>query len=242
MIAINPLTAAVSAHRAAWDAFQVAPGGDESAESMDACCAMGDALDGLVLAACAFPILTRPLPAEAGLLLDHLRWWLAEEAEFAADYQPSYGILQGRTADLAAVLEPPAVEDAEPVVAAIVAADMAAVAHSAALVFRDEDDVTDMERTEAAGHAVDAAFKAVQALMPATLAGLHALVTFYARDAKIFCRWDTGGEYLGHVAAALGLLIARESTGRFPASEYRFSTSGQEVGQAIPQQVFGGAR
>ncbi|MDP4024430.1 hypothetical protein Q8W71_17535 [Methylobacterium sp. NEAU 140] len=207
MMAVAPLTVAVTAHRAAYDAFQIAPEGEDSVLADDA---MFEALDGLVTAATAFPILTRPLPAGAGALLAHLRWWLSEEAEFAEDYQPAYGILQGRAADLGAVLDPPVVDDADPVVAAIVAADKASVAHTAALVHRDEDDDESEAVIDAAGHAVDEAFRAVQALMPTTLASLHALASFYARDAKIFCRWDTGGDYLEHIAAALALLLTNE--------------------------------
>lgn len=105
MIAIAPLNAAISAHRAAYDAYQVAPQG-EAAEV--ACCEMQDALDALVIAACAFPILSCSLPQGADELLAHLRWWLAEEAVYADYYQPAYAVLSGRAADLARLLASPA--------------------------------------------------------------------------------------------------------------------------------------
>ena len=216
MIAASPLHAAIAAHRAAYDAYQVAP--EDEAE--DACCAMEEALDALVVAACAFPILSRPLPEGAGALVEHLRWWLAEEVVYAEDYQPDYGILLSRAADLAAVQgyapdADPSV-GSDPIIAAIVAADMATVAHTAVLVHRDEDDDESEAVVDAAGHAVDQAFQAVQAVMPATLAGLHALAVFYARDAKIFDRMSTGGNYLGHIAAALALFVAREGQAPLP--------------------------
>ena len=216
MIAVSPLHAAISAHRAAYDAFQIAPEGEESEE---ACCAMADALDALVVAACAFPILTRPLPEGAGALLAHIRWWLVQEAVYAEDYEPNYGVLVGRAVDLAAVLDPPVLDDRDPVIAAIVAADMATVAHTAFLVHRDEDDDESEAVVDAAGHAVDRAFQAVQALIPGTLAGLHALAVFYARDARIFDRMSTGGDYLGHIAAALALFVAREGQAPLPLTE-----------------------
>ena len=98
---LAPILAAVADHRAAYDAFQVAP--DD--EAKNACCEMANALDALVLAACSFPVLTQPLPANVGDLLAHLRWWLSEEAVHADDYQPEYGILQARLADLDVVLK-----------------------------------------------------------------------------------------------------------------------------------------
>ncbi|XYD07457.1 hypothetical protein R1A27_20330 [Methylobacterium sp. NMS12] len=213
MIAVSPLHAAISAHRAAYDAFQIAPEGEDSE---NASCEMLDALDALVMAACAFPILSRTLPEGAGALLAHLQWWLAEEAVNAVDYQPTYGVLLSRASDLAAVLAPPVLDENDPVMAAIVAVDMATVAHTATLVHRDEDDEESEAVVDAAGHAVDAAFQAVQALMPATLAGLHALTVFYARDAKVYDRTSCGGDYLGHVAAALALFVSRE--GQAPLS------------------------
>ncbi|AYO83688.1 hypothetical protein [Methylobacterium brachiatum] len=212
MIAVSPLHAAISAHRAAYDAYQVAP--DDEAEA--ACCAMEDALDALVVGACAFPILGRPLPEGAGALLAHLRWWLAEEAVHAEEYQPDYGILLGRAADLAAVqgyapaADPSAGSD--PIIAAIVAADMATAAHTACLVHLDEDDDEQVERCNAAAQETDRTFEIVHSMMPATLSGLHALTRFYARDAKLYDRCSGGSEYLAHVARAL---IACDSVGRF---------------------------
>ena len=49
--------------------------------------------DALVSTACA----TR---FGALALLDHLRWWLNEEAEFKDGHQPAYGLAEARAADL----------------------------------------------------------------------------------------------------------------------------------------------
>ncbi|MDH2311461.1 hypothetical protein [Methylobacterium brachiatum] len=231
MIAVSPLHAVISAHRAAYDAYQVAP--DDEAEA--ACCAMADALDALVSAACAFSILGRALPEGAGALLAHLRWWLAEEAVHAEDYQPDYGILLGRAADLAAVqgyapdADPSAGSD--PILAAIVAADMANAVHTACLVHLDEDDEEQVERCNAAAQETDRTFGIVQSMMPATLGGLHALTRFYARDAKLYDRCSGGSEYLAHVARAL---IACDSVGRFSWVRQLEAQSEQTLEVAIP--------
>lgn len=84
----------VSAHRAAWDAFQIAPHEDVDIDA--AYEAQGDmqaALDQVLITPCANR-------AEALALRFHLRWWLAEEAELAADYQPKYAIAEARVAEL----------------------------------------------------------------------------------------------------------------------------------------------
>ncbi|WP_345819896.1 hypothetical protein ABC766_27070 [Methylobacterium fujisawaense] len=227
MIAVSPLHAAIAAHRAAYDAFQIAPEGEDSEL---ASCELLDALDALVEAACAFPILGRSLPEGAGALLAHLQWWLTDEAVNAADYQPNYGILLGRAMDLAVVLERndfplprsgerkgsasgayPSTEP-DPIIAAIVAADMANAAHTATLVHLDEDDEEQVELCNAAACETDRTFSVVEGTMPSTIAGLIALTEFYARDAKLYDRCSGGSEYLAHVARAL---IAWESSGRF---------------------------
>lgn len=88
--AADPIRAAIARHRAAHDAFQVAPEGRPSVEAADEYDAAGAAL---MATACA----TR---FGALALLDHLRWWIAREAEFAAGHQPTYGRAQTRMADL----------------------------------------------------------------------------------------------------------------------------------------------
>ncbi|WP_286159069.1 hypothetical protein [Methylobacterium sp. Leaf456] len=47
-----------------------------------------------------------PCATRAGMLclIRHLRWWMGEEAPFAADYQPDFGIAQAREADLSRCL------------------------------------------------------------------------------------------------------------------------------------------
>ena len=86
----DPILAVIDAHAEAYAVFQVASEGEPSERAE---IAMGDALDALLAASCATRF--------GGLaLLRHLRWWLAEEAEFAADYQPSYDQAQARADDL----------------------------------------------------------------------------------------------------------------------------------------------
>lgn len=246
MIAVSPLHAAISAHRAAYDAFQIAPEGEDSEL---ASCEMLDALDALVAAACAFSILGRPLPDGVCALLAHLQWWLTDEAINAADYQPNYGILLGRAMDLAVVLERddfplprfgelkrsasgayPSTEP-DPIIAAIVAADMANAAHTATLVHLDEDDEEQVERCNAAACDTDRTFNVVEGTMPTTVAGLIALTEFYARDAKLYDRCSGGSEYLAHVARAL---IACESAGRFSGFWTTKTIQQQSLEQVIP--------
>ncbi|WP_019905674.1 hypothetical protein [Methylobacterium sp. 77] len=88
----------VSAHRAAWDAFQVAPDEDVDVDAaMDAQGAMQDAFDQVLLTPCANRL-------EALALRSHLQWWIDEEAELAADYQPKYAIAQARLAEISMLL------------------------------------------------------------------------------------------------------------------------------------------
>lgn len=89
--AINdPIHAAIQRHRAAYDAFQVAPEGEASMHASDDYDAATDA------------VATTPCATRFGALalLTHLRWWIGEEAEFSAGHQPGYGIAQARVADL----------------------------------------------------------------------------------------------------------------------------------------------
>lgn len=88
--AADPIHAAITRHSNAYDAFQTAPEGDEALFANDDYDAASDAL---VATAC-----TTRFGALA--LLDHLRWWLADEAEFSAGHQPAYGHAQARAADL----------------------------------------------------------------------------------------------------------------------------------------------
>ncbi|MCC0806537.1 hypothetical protein FPV16_09945 [Methylobacterium sp. W2] len=84
----------VSAHRAAWDAFQIAPHEDVDLDA--AYEAQGDmqaALDEVLITPCANR-------TDALALRFHLQWWLGEEAELAADYQPKYAIAEARVAEL----------------------------------------------------------------------------------------------------------------------------------------------
>lgn len=86
----DPILSAVQRHRAAFDAFQVAP---EGAASLIA----NDEYDAATEALVAMPCATR---FGALSLLAHLRWWLAEEAEFADGHQPGYRLAQARAGDL----------------------------------------------------------------------------------------------------------------------------------------------
>jgi len=249
MIAVSPVHAAISAHRAAYDAFQAAPEGEDSELAN---CEMLDALDALVAAACGFPILGRALPEGAGALLAHLQWWLTDEAVNAADYQPNYGILLGRAMDLAVVLkrgEFPlprfgehkgfasgayASAGADPIIAAIVAADMANAAHTTTLVLLDEDDEDQVERANEAACETDQTFRVVEGMMPSTIAGLIALTEFYARDAKLYDRCSGGGDYLLHVAAALR---ACESGWQFSGCWRAKAKPVQSVEAVIPDRL-----
>lgn len=86
----DPIHAAIERHRAAFDAYQVAPEGIASVEANDEYDAASEVL---VSTGC-----TTRFGALA--LVGHLRWWLQEEAEFSAGHQPVYGLAQARAADL----------------------------------------------------------------------------------------------------------------------------------------------
>ena len=93
----DPIHAAIARHRAAYDAYQVAPEGIASIEANDEYDAASDAL---VSTSCA----TR---FGALALVGHLRWWLAEEADFKDGHQPAYGLAAARAADLVLFLGTP---------------------------------------------------------------------------------------------------------------------------------------
>lgn len=86
----DPILAAIQRHRAAFDAFQIAP---EGAASLVA----NDEYDAATEVLVATPSATR---FGALALLAHLRWWLAEESECAAGHQPGYRLAQARAGDL----------------------------------------------------------------------------------------------------------------------------------------------
>ena len=90
----DPIFAAIAAHRAAYDAYQVAPEGKASIIANDDYDA---ASDDLVASACS----TR---FGALALLEHLRWWLADEADFRSGHEPAYSIAEARAADLTLLL------------------------------------------------------------------------------------------------------------------------------------------
>lgn len=93
----DPIHAAIARHRAAYDAYQVAPEGRPSIEANDEYDAASEAL---VATACA----TR---FGALALLAHLRWWLTDEAEFKDGHQPAYGLAEARASDLVLFLGTP---------------------------------------------------------------------------------------------------------------------------------------
>lgn len=92
--AISPVHAAIAAHRAAYDAFQIAPEGEASERAETA---YDDASMAVVSVACA----TTP---EALALFRHLAWWVLDEAEFSAGHQPAYSIAMARAKDLSLYL------------------------------------------------------------------------------------------------------------------------------------------
>lgn len=93
----DPIHAAIERHRAAYEAYQVAPEGTPSVIANDEYDAASEAL---VSTACA----TR---FGALALVEHLRWWLRDEAEFKAGHQPAYGLAETRAADLTLFLGTP---------------------------------------------------------------------------------------------------------------------------------------
>ena len=93
----DPIHAVIERHRAAYDAYQVAPEGTPSIIANDEYDAASEAL---VSTACW----TR---FGALAFLAHLRWWLTEEAEFREGHQPAYGLAEARAADLTLFLGTP---------------------------------------------------------------------------------------------------------------------------------------
>jgi len=93
----DPIHAVIERHRAAYDAYQIAPEGVASMEANDEYDAASEAL---VSTACA----TR---FGALAFLAHLRWWLIEEADFRDGYQPAYSLAEARAADLTLFLGTP---------------------------------------------------------------------------------------------------------------------------------------
>jgi hypothetical protein len=90
----SPVHAAIAAHRATYEAFQVAPEGSASEYASDA---YDEASMALVAVACA----TVP---EALTLFRHLAWWVLDEAEHASGHQPAYDIAMARAKDLSLYL------------------------------------------------------------------------------------------------------------------------------------------
>ncbi|MCP1547001.1 MULTISPECIES: hypothetical protein [Methylorubrum] len=90
----DPMLAAVERHSEAWAVFQVAQPGADSERADDD---MQAALMALLGTACA----TR---GGAFCLIQHLRWWLAEEAPNAGAYGDAWAIARAREADLSKFL------------------------------------------------------------------------------------------------------------------------------------------
>lgn len=100
----DPILAAIDRHNEAWSVFQVAPEGEASEvanlETYDALTAL----------------LTTPCGTRFGSLslLQHLRWWLAEEAPNASAYGEEWAIAEARAADLTLFLGSPPLPAAVP--------------------------------------------------------------------------------------------------------------------------------
>ena len=161
---------------------------------------------------------------------------VAEEAEHANAYQPNYGILGGRAADLDAALRTDRAVPSgrDPILAAIEAADAAASAHTASLIDLNEDDAAQVFAANAAADAASRSFEAVEATMPTTWPGLFALVEFYGRDLELYDRCSHGGGYFAHLAASM---LACDSSDAFWASTKHFAERRQRLARAIPQAV-----
>lgn len=93
--ATSPVHAAIAVHRAAYEAFQVAPEGKASEHA-------SDAYDEASMAVVAVACTNAP---EALALFRHLAWWVLDEAEFAAGHQPAYDIAMARAKDLSLYLQ-----------------------------------------------------------------------------------------------------------------------------------------
>ncbi len=219
----DPILAAIATHRAAYDAFQVAPDGKASILAEEAYREAGDVL---VTTACT-------TPAGAVKLLEHLRWWLAEEVAFADSYGLTYRAAQVRVADLTVLACAcwPAVGH-DPIHRAIATAETAEAAHTAALSGLDENDDGQVRRANAAADASSAAFQTLTTILPTTRAGLFALAEFYTRESEEFEPMCAGGQYLQHLAAALrGSDSTALISGRLPTK----AASDQQLVSLIPQ-------
>ncbi|WP_053080574.1 hypothetical protein [Methylobacterium variabile] len=220
----DPILAAIATHRAAYDAFQVAPEGNPSVLAEEAYREAGDVL---VATACT-------TAAGALKLLEHLRWWLAEEAEFANSYGLTYQAAQVRVADLTALAcacWPAAAVGPDPIHQAIAGAERAERAHTAVLSGLDEDDEAQMRRANAAADASAAAFEALTTVIPSSRAGLNALADFYARETEETEGWCSSGRYLRHLADALRV---GDSTPLNPGRPSAKAASHQRLVRLIP--------
>lgn len=90
----DPVLAAIERHSEAWAVVQVArPGADSERADIE----MQAALTALLGTACA----TR---AGAFCLIQHLRWWIAEEAPNAGAHSDAWAVARAREADLSKFL------------------------------------------------------------------------------------------------------------------------------------------
>lgn len=97
-------------------------------------------------------------------------------------------------------LPSPLASAADPIFAAIDAVRSTERAFTTSLRDLDEDDAEAVRRADEAGEANDRAVAALYALMPATVAGLHALIRHYAKDAEAFEPGTAGTLNLAHLA------------------------------------------
>jgi len=203
--------AAIVEHRAAWDAFQVAPEGEPSEQANDR---LWEAMGTLLATPCA----SRP---GAWAVLDHLRWWLGEEAEFADAYQPTYGLAEARAKELAMLLDGAAAPAAtpDPIHAAVRAAIEADEALTAICEALDESNEPAMRRHNVASDRAGMARKALAGIVPTSLDGTRTLARYYAR-------YEEHPEGFEHLVRALEVC---ESTRPFSASASSFRQTGQRL-------------
>lgn len=90
----DPVLAAINRHQSAYDAFQIAPEGEDSVLAQDE---MLDARSELLSTSCA-------TLAGCFALVEHLRWFLVEEAENYGDHDSEWRQIKGREAELAMLL------------------------------------------------------------------------------------------------------------------------------------------
>jgi hypothetical protein len=93
----DPILAVIDRHSEAWSVFQAAPEGEASEIAN---LETFDALTALLTTSCA----TR---FGSLALLQHLRWWLAEEARNAGGYGEDWAIAEARASDLTLFLGTP---------------------------------------------------------------------------------------------------------------------------------------